>query len=141
MARLLREKRTVNDYSNRLQYNKKSKKSQELILPSCVGDTRRTAVTFYGLGYHEERERWITKERFWYRAHTDTDMLQQQIYKDGVRETPQRHLESIQPYIERNTQTQRGMIFEILAYQTIATLSKLLTLLQSLARGQTLGVW
>lgn len=98
-------------------------------------------MTFYGLGYHEERERWITKEWFWYQAHADTDMLQQHIDKDEVRETLKRRLESIQPYIERNTQTQRGMIFEILADRTIATLSKLLTLLLSLARGQTLGVW
>jgi len=108
---------------------------------SRVGETRRAAMTFYDLGYHEERERWITKEWFWYRAHADTDILQQHIDKDEVRETLKRRLESIQLYIERNTQTQRGMIFEILADRTIATLSKLLTLLLSLARGQTLGVW
>ena len=83
----------------------------------------------------------IHTENCWYQAHADTDMLQQHIDKDEVRETLKRRLESIQPYIERNTQTQRGMIFEILADRTIATLSKLLTLLLSLARGQTLGVW
>ena len=28
----------------------------------------RLSMTFYGLGYHEARERWITQEWFWYQA-------------------------------------------------------------------------
>src|SRR5688500_5810686 len=33
--------------------------------PAAVGETR-ACVTFYGAGYHDQRERWIVDEWFWY---------------------------------------------------------------------------
>ncbi len=34
----------------------------------------RACVTFFGLGFHEYRERWIADEWFWYRAHPQGDV-------------------------------------------------------------------
>lgn len=85
------------------------------ITTSRPGDQGRVAMTFYGLGYHDQRERWITAEWFWYQAEASTDILQKQLDKEEAKEILKQRLESIQPYIGQNTQTQRGKIFEILA--------------------------
>jgi len=42
---------------------------------SRKGDQGRIWMTFYGLGYHEHRERWITDEWFWYQANPLPDMV------------------------------------------------------------------
>jgi len=41
--------------------------------------------------------------------------MQQQLEKDEVAETIQSRLESIQPYLGKNIQTEQGKLFEILA--------------------------
>ncbi len=38
------------------------------VTASRPGVKERICMTFYGLGFHEHRERWITDEWFWYQA-------------------------------------------------------------------------
>lgn len=73
-------------------------------------------MTFYGLGYHEYRERWITNEWFWYQANVFPKMLEQQIPKDEADQLIQQRKEGILPYVDKGTpQSPRGILFGILA--------------------------
>jgi hypothetical protein len=72
-------------------------------------------MTFYGLGYHEHRERWITKEWFWYQANVFPNMTQQIIDKEKVKEMVRQRLESISPYASQHNQSRRGKVFDMLA--------------------------
>lgn len=82
---------------------------------SRPGERGRIAMTFYGLGYHEQRERWITDEWFWYQANFSPDMMRQQLTKDEAKEIIQNRLANIIPYPKGRTQSERGRMFEILA--------------------------
>jgi len=75
----------------------------------------RVAMTFFGLGFHDYRERWITNDWYWYQASATPNMMKLQLTKDEADELLEQRLESIQPYIEENTQTDRGRLFELLA--------------------------
>ena len=85
------------------------------ITTSRPSDYGRVAMTFYGLGYHEYRERWITNEWFWYQANPFPDMMQQQLEKEEAEEMIQKRIEGIQPYVGEDAQTERGKFFELLA--------------------------
>jgi hypothetical protein len=85
------------------------------VATSRPGDEGRVGLTFYGQGYHEHRERWISDEWFWYEANTDTDKMQQKIEKEKADDLIQQHMDSIQPYIQKDVQTDRGRLFETLA--------------------------
>jgi hypothetical protein len=73
------------------------------------------AMTFYGLGYHEHRERWITEEWFWYQSEPFPDRTRKIIEKDDAKELLRQRLETITPYLDQGAQTERGKIFEIFA--------------------------
>jgi hypothetical protein len=75
----------------------------------------RICMTFYGLGFHESRERWITNEWFWYQASSYPELLRQRLEKAGAKEMIKQRLESIEPLLNKTTQTERGNLFEILA--------------------------
>ena len=75
----------------------------------------RICMTFYGLGYHESRERWITREWFWYQAGPYPELLRQRLEKTDAEEMIEQRLESIRPFCNQNTQTRRGNLFELLA--------------------------
>jgi len=85
------------------------------VTASRHGNQGRICMTFYGCGYHEHRERWITNEWFWYQDNPFPDMLAQTIAKEEADELLQQRLESIHPYVQPDTQTDRGRLFEILA--------------------------
>ena len=85
------------------------------VTTSRPGMIERVAMTFYGQGFHEQRERWITDEWFWYGTNLDTDKKQQHIDKEKANELIQQQLEKIQPYIQKGGQTNRGKLFEFLA--------------------------
>jgi hypothetical protein len=82
---------------------------------SRQGEQGRVFMTFYGLGYHKYRERWITDEWFWYQANPLPDLLSQRLEKEEAQELLQERLEIIQPNIRPDTQTERGKLFELLA--------------------------
>ena len=46
-------------------------------------EERRICVSFYGLGLHEYRERWLMDEWHWYQANPFPDVLAQEVEKDG----------------------------------------------------------
>ncbi len=85
------------------------------VTTSRPGEKSRIAMTFYGLGYHEQRERWITDEWFWYQSEPYSKIIEQRIEKEEANELLHQRLESISPFIQEDTQTLRGRIFEILA--------------------------
>jgi len=75
----------------------------------------RICMTFYGLGFHEYRERWITDEWFWYQISPDIDLLKQQISSQEAKEMVQQQSEIIWPHVRLDMQTDRGRLFEMLA--------------------------
>jgi hypothetical protein len=75
----------------------------------------RIGMTFFGMGYHEHRERWITTEWYWYQTTIHPHMVRERITKEEAEEVLKQRLESISPYLNEDTQTQRGKVFEILA--------------------------
>jgi hypothetical protein len=85
------------------------------VTASRPGKQERIYMTFYGLGYHEYRERWITNEWFWYQAEPYPDLLKSKLSKKEAEEKLQQRLEEIQPDNGKNQQSSRGMMFEILA--------------------------
>jgi hypothetical protein len=85
------------------------------VTTSRPGDQGRVAMTFFGLGFHEHRERWLTNEWFWYQANTYPDMLKEQIDKEEAKEMIRQRLESILPYAQEKTQSEYGQLFELLA--------------------------
>ena len=72
---------------------------------SRPGNRGRICMTFFGLGYHEYRERWVTNEWFWYQANAYPDLLRQKLEKDEAREILAERLEQIKPDIRQDTQT------------------------------------
>jgi hypothetical protein len=85
------------------------------VTTSRPGDQDRIGMTFYGQGYHEQRERWISKEWFWYETSLQPDKKQEQIEKEKANELIQKHMDRIQPYLHEDGQTNRGKLFEFLA--------------------------
>ncbi len=52
------------------------------VTTSRSAEQGRVAMSFYGLGYHEYRERWIHNEWFWYQANIRPNMMDLQLAKD-----------------------------------------------------------
>jgi hypothetical protein len=72
-------------------------------------------MTFYGLGYHDHRERWITDEWYWYQSTPYPDLIRNKVEKEKAQELLEQRMEEIKPYISNATQTDRGKLFELLA--------------------------
>jgi hypothetical protein len=65
---------------------------------------RPELVTFWGLGYHESRERWIVDEWFWYHANLFADTLQKTVSIEEAEALLQRRREAIAPDSAPNSQ-------------------------------------
>jgi len=85
------------------------------VTTSRPNDQDHIAMTFFGLGYHEHRERWLTDEWFWYQANADPGILKDQIEKEEAKEMINQRLESILAYSQTDVQSERGKLFEIFA--------------------------
>lgn len=72
-------------------------------------------MTFYGLGYHKYRERWISDEWFWYQAQESTVDFSTPTSREEVIEQLEQRLTEVSPNLDKDTQTERGRIFEHLA--------------------------
>lgn len=79
-----------------------------------AGD-RRISVSWFSLGYHEYRERWITGEWRWYQSNLSAEELAHAVPKEEAREQIQQRLAGILPLAERNQQSSRGQLFELIA--------------------------
>ena len=85
------------------------------VTTSRQGDHARIAMTFFGLGYHEHRERWLTNEWFWYQTNILPEIMRMKIEKEEAEELIQKRLNNIIPYSQEDTQTDYGRLFEMLA--------------------------
>jgi len=85
------------------------------ITTSRPGEKGRIYMTFYGLGYHEHRERWITEEWYWYQANPHPKLIRNKLEKEAAQELLEQRMEEISPHISDKTQTNRGQLFEMLA--------------------------
>lgn len=83
-------------------------------LSRMAGDQRRL-ISFYGLGEHELRERWIVSEWCYYRAHPFQDVIEQQLDRQEAQDLIQQRREEIAPYVHQRPQSGRGKLFELLA--------------------------
>ncbi|MBZ0304415.1 MAG: hypothetical protein K8J31_32060 [Anaerolineae bacterium] len=79
---------------------------------------RQQVLTLYGYGYHDYRERWYTHEWSWFRANPFPQTLEQRLTKEEAAELMRTRREEIAHYVEQNTQTARGKLFELLAELT-----------------------
>ncbi len=52
------------------------------VTASWEGEKGRICMTFYGYGYHEYRERWVTSEWFWYQANPFLETIRLKIEKE-----------------------------------------------------------
>ena len=74
-----------------------------------------SSTTFYGSGYHDYRERWITGEWYWYEAAGKQESVIEK--QEAVRLLRERQAE-IAGYATDEPQTGRGRLFELLADST-----------------------
>lgn len=95
---------TYNDYGSFL-----------FVTLSKPGKNRRILVTFWGLGFHESRERWIVQEWFWYFAHPFPPTLQSQVDKKQAQQTIRKRHAEMAAHAQEITQSRRGKLFETLA--------------------------
>ena len=72
-------------------------------------------MSFYGMGFHEHRERWLNDEWFWYQTHATPNIRGRVIPKQEAGEILRQRREAISPYIGQNSQSERGKLFEELA--------------------------
>jgi len=85
------------------------------VTTSRSGDQGRICMTFFGLGFHEYRERWITDEWFWFQTNVYPNLIRQTINKAKTEELIKQRRESILPQVRSDIQTNRGKLFEMLA--------------------------
>jgi hypothetical protein len=72
-------------------------------------------VTFYGLGYHEYRERWIDKEWAWYESTPYSETGQEALTQEQALAIITERQAEIAPELGRQTQSSRGRLYEMLA--------------------------
>ncbi len=79
---------------------------------------KRVCMSFYGLGYHEYRERWISTEWFWRQTPTRFVPVRQPIAQEEALALFSDRLTEISPHLDEDTQTELGRMFEALADMT-----------------------
>ena len=85
------------------------------VTTSRQGRSGRISMTFFGMGFHEFRERWFTNEWYWYQSNFQPNLLQERMSKEEAQELIQQRLEDIRPEITETNQSERGRLFEMLA--------------------------
>lgn len=79
-----------------------------------VGE-RKSVFTFWGLGLHEYRERWIHQHWCWYEAFSRPELLERTVDKVLAHQQLQERRDHISPYLDHQQQSKRGQLFELLA--------------------------
>ena len=77
------------------------------------GTEKRILMTFWGLGYHEYRERWIVDEWYWYQSMRELES--ERVPRETARQMIEERRRTLLAYGQQNTQTRRGQVFEMLA--------------------------
>ncbi len=81
---------------------------------SRPGTEAREQYTFFGLGYHEPRDRWITDEWFWYQARPYSQE-QKELEREHVLQLIADRQTDISRDAALHKRSRRGVIFEELA--------------------------
>ncbi len=76
-------------------------------------EDKRKYLTFWGAGYHEYRERWITDTWSWYEALPPTS--EQTLSKEEALVLIRQRQQEVAVFAKGETQSQRGKLFELLA--------------------------
>lgn len=82
---------------------------------SRPGRAQRVWVTFWGLGYHEYRERWLADEWFYYHTNMLPGDDAQALDKEEVKRLLEERRKRVQAAARQATQSARGRLFEMLA--------------------------
>lgn len=84
-----------------------------LFLTTSRGTSQgRICMTFFGLGYHEYRERWVSEEWFWYQSQESAvDIGVKKSTEEISEKLKQRRIE-IASHLHEDTQTELGQMFE-----------------------------
>ncbi|NLW72117.1 MAG: hypothetical protein GXY37_04420 [Chloroflexi bacterium] len=82
---------------------------------SRPGGKQRVFLTFYGLGFHEGRERWVYQEWYWYESVRGAGLERQRVPRDAARQQIDERHRECQASASHDAQTNRGRIFELLA--------------------------
>ena len=82
---------------------------------SRPGTDGRIYATFWGLGFHEYRERWLSQEWFWYFTNALPEDEKDEISKEEAQALLQERLAYVQAHATDDTQSRRGQLFEMLA--------------------------
>lgn len=85
------------------------------VATSRTVDDSRYRLTFYGLGLHEFRERWIFQEWFWYQGIPYPELDKRKLSKDEVTELINQREQDIASHLNSTTQTKWGELFDMLA--------------------------
>jgi hypothetical protein len=78
----------------------------------------KQAVTFWGLGFHDYRERWIASNWNWYETRLWRELAEVSLPKDEVIQLLEERRKEIAPYVNQTQQSRQGMLFELLADMT-----------------------
>lgn len=84
------------------------------VTASRPGSAEREQLTFFGLGYHEPRDRWITDEWFWYQTRQYLPEQKELEVQRVLRLIEDRQAE-ISTDVALHRRSRRGVIFESLA--------------------------
>jgi hypothetical protein len=76
---------------------------------------RKDVYTFWGLGMHEPRDRWLVDEWFYHRANQFPATIKLRISQTEVEDRLSERQSEIAPYAEQHEQSRRGQMFEDLA--------------------------
>ena len=82
---------------------------------SRPGANKRIFMTFYGLGYHEYRERWITDEWNWYQSVRGGELERENIPRQAAKQQIEERYREVKAYAQQDTQTRQGQLFEMIA--------------------------
>lgn len=82
---------------------------------SCRTEQPKKLYTFYGLGYHEHRERWITDTWQWYESQRSTQQLPLLDKDEAVQQVKDRETYARASAGSEEPQSQRAQLYEILA--------------------------
>jgi hypothetical protein len=85
------------------------------LLASRGSGDNRTCMTFFGLGYHDYRERWIHKEWFWHQTPKGLVKTEKRLSSDEVENLLDDRIAEIFPDLSQDTQTEKGRMFEYIA--------------------------
>jgi hypothetical protein len=75
----------------------------------------RICMTFWGLGFHRYRERWITQEWFWYQTSTSFVDSKEELTREEAQERLKNRRKDISYYKKDHEQSKLGRLFELLA--------------------------